>query len=238
MKKEPFISVIVPTFNEEKYIEPTLKALRGQDYNGKYEIIVADGMSKDNTVKIAKKYADKIVLVKKKGIAAGRNEGAKIAKGNIFLFIDADTIVLYNTISKIVKTFQKKDVVAATCAIMPLSSKNKNFTLYLIFNQFVKASLKTTKPQIAGICCAFRREAFEKVYGFDERLETAEDFDLAERISKLGKVVFVEDTLVITSPRRLDAWGATKSARRYITHYFNYLLTGNGLSMKKYRPIR
>ena len=91
-----FISIIIPTLNEEKYIENTLKALKNQDYNGKYEIIVADGMSKDRTVKIAQKYADKVIKVKKPGISAGRNAGAGIAKGGIFLFIDADTIVFPN----------------------------------------------------------------------------------------------------------------------------------------------
>jgi glycosyltransferase involved in cell wall biosynthesis len=50
----PFISVIVPSYNEEKYIGNTLRALRNQDYAGRYEIIVVDGMSKGDTVKIAR----------------------------------------------------------------------------------------------------------------------------------------------------------------------------------------
>ena len=128
--KKPFVSVIIPTLNEEKYIEKTLKALKNQDFEGKFEIIVADGMSKDNTVKIAEKYADKVILVKKKGIAAGRNEGARVAKGDVLIFVDADTVLLPNTISELVKAFKDKKVVGAACPIIPLSAKIENFFFY------------------------------------------------------------------------------------------------------------
>jgi glycosyltransferase involved in cell wall biosynthesis len=60
------VSVIIPTYNEENYIKNCILALRNQDYKGEYEIIVSDGNSKDNTVKIAKKFADKVVVCEKK----------------------------------------------------------------------------------------------------------------------------------------------------------------------------
>jgi glycosyltransferase involved in cell wall biosynthesis len=60
------VSVIVPTYNEERYIKFCILALKNQDYNGEYEIIVSDGGSKDNTVKIARKLADKVIICKKK----------------------------------------------------------------------------------------------------------------------------------------------------------------------------
>jgi glycosyltransferase involved in cell wall biosynthesis len=119
------VSIIIPTLNEEKYIESTLKALKNQDYKGKYEMIVADGLSKDNTVKIAKKYVDKVVLVKEKGIAKGRNAGAKVAKGNILLFIDADTILLFNGLTELIEPFKRKNIVGVTCPIIPISQKQK-----------------------------------------------------------------------------------------------------------------
>jgi glycosyltransferase involved in cell wall biosynthesis len=59
MRKNPIISVIIPTYQEEKYIEPTLIALSNQTLKReKYEIIISDANSKDNTLKIARKYAD------------------------------------------------------------------------------------------------------------------------------------------------------------------------------------
>ena len=236
--KKSIVSVIIPTLNEEKYLEPTLKAVKNQDYEGKCEVIVADGNSKDNTVKIAKKYADKVIVVKKKGVSAGRNAGAKVAKGDILIFLDADTIVLFNTLSEIVKAFKNKKVVGVACSVLPTSVKASDFAIYWLYNNFVKMSLKRKKPQVAGMCCVYSKKAFEKVGGFDEKLYVYEDLDLSARIAKLGKIAFIENTLVLTSPRRFEAWGKTKAARKYIVTYLNYLLAGKKVPPNEYKPVR
>jgi glycosyltransferase involved in cell wall biosynthesis len=233
-----FLSVIIPTFNEEKYIALTLESLKNQDYEGSYEIIVADGMSDDGTVKIAKKYADKIVLVERGGPAAGRNEGAKIAKGGILLFVDADTILLPNTLSELSKPFIDERVVGVACSVLPLSSKIKDFLLYRFLSEFVNISIKLKRAQIPGICCAYRRDAFEKVGGFDENLGSLEDFDLSRRIAKLGKIVYVGSTFVLTSHRRIETWGRLKSIRKYLKLYGKYLLAKNSLGKDEYPSVR
>jgi glycosyltransferase involved in cell wall biosynthesis len=237
MRELPFVSVIIPTLNEECYIENCLKALKDQDYKGKFEIIVADGKSEDKTVKIAKKYADKVVVVKKRGISVGRNAGARIAKGEIFLFMDADTVAAFNLITEIVKGF-KKNVVGVTCPVVPLSANMSEFLLYWFYNQFMKASLHTKKPQVAGTCCAYKREAFEKVNGFNENIKAWEDYDMSERISKLGKIKCVDSTFVMTSPRRIRKWGKTKAALKYAKVYTTYLLAGVTPKINEYTPVR
>jgi len=231
------ISIIIPTLNEEKCIELTLKAFKNQDYKGKYEIIVADGMSKDNTVKIARKHANKVVLVRKKGIGVGRNEGAKVARGEILIFVDADTILQSNGLSELSKPFQNKKVVGVACPIVPISSKPRDLMLYRTFNQFMIMSIKSKKAQIPGICCAYRKNAFEKVGGFDERLDTLEDYELSRKIAKIGKIVFVKDTFALTSMRRVESWGRMKSVRKYIRLYLKYVL-GKGFDRDQYGPIR
>jgi cellulose synthase/poly-beta-1,6-N-acetylglucosamine synthase-like glycosyltransferase len=224
--------------NEGKYIERTLKALRGQDYKGRYEIIVVDGRSKDNTVKIARKYADKVILTKRRGIAIQRNAGAKIAGGEILLFIDADTMLLFNALSEMSKAFKNKRVVGATCPIIPLTPKLEFFFFFWLFNRYAKSSIQRKRARVAGACCAYRKKVFEKIGGFNERLETYEDLDLSERISKFGKIAFIENTLALTSVRRLKAWGIRKAAGKYIISHFKYLLTGKGMKIKEYKPIR
>ncbi len=236
MKTE--ISVILPTLNEGRYIESTLKSIMNQDYKGGYEIIVADGMSKDNTVRIARKFADKVITVKQKGVSAGRNEGAKIAKGEILLFLDADTILLFNGLTEISKPFRTKKVVGVACHVLPTSPEAKDFALYWSFNQFMKRSIKSKKPQIPGICCAYRKKAFEEVGGFNEYLDTLEDFDLSERISKEGKIVLIKNTLALTSHRRIKKWGRMKSIRKYLKLYFNYIIRKKTFHRNDYRPIR
>ena len=91
------ISIIIPAYNEEKYLPKLLECIKKQTYKG-YEIIVADAGSKDRTGQIAKKYGCKVV---KGGMpAVGRNNGAKVAKGNILLFLDADVQINRDFIKK------------------------------------------------------------------------------------------------------------------------------------------
>jgi len=231
------ISVIVPSLNEEKYIEPTLKALRNQDYKGEYEIIVVDGGSKDKTVKIAKKYADKVIVVGK-GIGKGRNEGAKVAKGDIFIFVDADTILLFNVLTEIKKSFRKKGVVGASCPVLPISAQVKDFMPYWIYNLFAKSTTKTDKSRLATICFACRKDVFEKVGGFREDDKIGEDFDLTEKLSKIGEIRFTEETLAMTSPRRLRHWGRLKGVGKYMGFYLTRLITGSSVEAEKYVPVR
>jgi glycosyltransferase involved in cell wall biosynthesis len=237
MKELPFVSVIIPSLNEEKYIENCLKALRVQDYKGSFEIIVVDGGSRDKTVEIAKKYADKVIVINRKGVSAGRNAGAREARGEILLFIDADTVAAFNLITELVKGF-KKGVVGTTCQALPLSSNISEFMIYWFYNQFMKASLQTKKPQVAGFCCAYKKEVFKKVGGFDEKLYSYEDFDFSERASKFGRISCVGSTFVMTSPRRIRKWGKTKAAMKYLKSYITYLLTGKGFKGREYPPIR
>lgn len=234
---KPLISIIIPTLNEEKYIGSTLESVKNQDYKGEYEIIVVDSMSKDNTVKIARKYTDKIIFVKKKGVGIARNEGAKAAEGEILLFVDADTILQPNGLSELSKPFQDKKVVGAACPIVPFSSKSEDLRLYQGFNQFMKMSIKLKKAQIPGICCVYRKSAFEKIGGFGEKLDDLEDYYLSGKISKLGKLVYVKDTFALTSVRRVESWGRIESVRKYVKLYFKYVL-GKGFDRCQYKAIR
>jgi glycosyltransferase involved in cell wall biosynthesis len=236
--KNPKISVIIPTLNEEKYIEKTLLALRAQTIRVPYEIIVSDGKSKDTTIKIAKKYANKIVIYNKKGISIGRNLGAKYAEGEILVFIDADTIVLPNTLEEIYKEVRKKNVALVSCPVAPSYYSPSLYFLYWLYNQFSKNTIKIGKPQIAGMFMATKRKIFNSVGGFDENLKILEDYDFSDKVSKLGEVKIVDSTFVLTSPRRIEKWGKAKGAARYLGIYLAYLLTGKDIGWKIYKPVR
>jgi len=236
--KNPKISVIIPTLNEEKYLEKTLLSIKAQTIKQPYEIIVSDGKSKDRTVEIAKKYADKIVICNKKGISVGRNLGAKYAEGEILVFVDADTILLPNTLEEVYKEVKKKNVALVSCPVAPSSYSPSFYFLYWFYNQFSKNSIKVGKPQIAGMFMATKKEIFNLVGGFDEKLKILEDFDFSERVSKFGKVKIVESALVLTSPRRIEKWGKAKGAAKYLAIYLAYLLTRRDVGWKIYKPIR
>jgi glycosyltransferase involved in cell wall biosynthesis len=232
------VSVIIPTYNEEDYIRFCILALKNQGYKGKYEIIVSDGGSEDNTVKIAKKLADKVIVCKKRGVSVGRNAGAKVASGDILIFVDADTIVMPNLISEFVKSLRRKNVVGVTCPILPFSMEIHHQFFFQLVNLFIKSSIWTKKPQVFGICCGYKKDVFEKVNGFNERLKTCEDLDLSKRIGKYGKIVFTDKTFVVTSIRRIKKWGTIKIIRKYVSNYFNYILKGESFTLREYKPVR
>ncbi len=236
--KKPFISVIIPALNEEKYIENTLRAIKNQDYKGSYEIIVADGISTDKTVEIAKKYTNKIIRVRKKGIGAGRNAGALHAKGDILLFVDADTIPSANLFSNIVKAFKKRDVVAAACKFYPINPDKSIATIYKIYNKFMKLSIKFKNAGIAGMCCAYRTSIFRQLGGFDETLSTFEDADLSRRANKLGRIILLKNTVALTSGRRIAKWGAKNAFFSYLFNFMKFYLVGRGYTADRYKPVR
>lgn len=234
---KPKISVVIPALNEEKYIEQTLKSIRNQDYGGRVEIVVVDGGSKDRTVKIARKYADK-VMIAKRGVAKERNAGALAAASKLMVFVDADTILFYNTLSQLEKDFDDKSVVASTCPIISTTQAVKDFMPYVIFSQMVKLSIKAKRAMISGSCFACRKDIFEDVGGFDEDMQTGEDFEFSSKLSKRGKIVFNERTFVMTSPRRIVKWGVGKGASKYMEFYIKNHLIGRNISMKEYGYVR
>src|SRR4051812_40587957 len=88
------LSVIIPTYKEEKWIADTLKQFKALDIP--HEIIVSDGRSLDRTVAIALRHTDKVVVYSgagKHNAAIGRNDGAKVASGEFLVFVDSSTVI-------------------------------------------------------------------------------------------------------------------------------------------------
>lgn len=229
---KPKISVIIPTLNEEKYIESTLFHIKKQK---PFEIIVADSYSKDKTVKIAKKYGAKIVFVKRKNAAAGRNAGAKVARGDILLFLDADTIAFANLLSTIEKDFSHRGTVGWTCAIYAFSPSWKEHLVYSAFNHFVQSSIAMKRPKAAGIVIAVRKDVFDKIGGFNENMDVFEDFDFCLKTKKFGGFRYSGRTCVYTSTRRIQRWGILSSIKRYTRMYLRKMIRNEKFL---YEPVR
>lgn len=91
--KLPTISVVMPTLNSQRTLDICLRSIASQDYQGKVEIVIADGGSSDGTLKIAKRYKTRIIYNKLKTGEAGKAIGARSSKGEILAFIDSDNIL-------------------------------------------------------------------------------------------------------------------------------------------------
>jgi glycosyltransferase involved in cell wall biosynthesis len=197
------VSIIVPTLNEEALIGKVLQNARKVAPGS--EIIVVDGGSKDGTRKIAIKYA--IVLRAKGRVGAARNFGARAAKNDILLFLDADTFLNKTFLERALSAFHDPKVVGAGGRIMPERLDPLERLFFEICNLMIAASFAIQKPNLAGTCVMYRKSAFFRAGGFDETRAASEDFDLTERIAKVGKVKFLWRVNTRTAKRRLAELG-------------------------------
>ncbi|MEW6723061.1 MAG: glycosyltransferase [Candidatus Micrarchaeota archaeon] len=234
------ISIVIPTLNEANYVDVTLFHARRLN---PYEIIVADSHSEDGTVKIARKYGAKVVYAKRGTASYGRNAGAKAAKGDVILFLDADSIVFPNLLEVLKKDFSNEKVVGWTCLIHGFTPSWRQISIYNLSNdicEFLTNHLKT--PHSPGVVIAVRRKAFESAGGFDERLRVMEDHDFTMRVGRLGHFKFSKETCVYTSTRRISKFGAPDFIKKFSKVYLHYVLDKRALRKNmhkiKYEPIR
>jgi len=230
------VSVVIPALNEERYIGYVFEGLRRQTFK-EFEVIVADGGSTDKTIKLAKKYGARVVIERRKGIARGRNAGAKLARGEILIFLDADTKPSSRLIESYVNGL-KGDVVAATGPILPLEKTRKSVEWGYKFVSivFVKLAIKIGRPTIVGSNFAVRKDIFEKAGGFNSNLMTYEDWDLSKRLKEYGRIRYINDAVVYTSARRIFAWGIRGFFDFHVGNIIRYNLLKK--PKNKYEPIR
>ena len=198
--------------NEENYLPLLFESLKKQRFPD-YEIIVADAGSKDRTVEIAKKYNCKIV--KGGSPAQGRNNGAKLAKGDFLLFLDADVILPEDFFKKTLDELKKRKLKIATFSLMPCRKDKFVRLLFNIFYNLPIFFMERTLPHAAmGILIS--KDIFDKIKGFDETIKMAEDHDLARRAEKLGKYGVLRSTKIFISERRFETDGWLKTFLKYI----------------------
>jgi glycosyltransferase involved in cell wall biosynthesis len=198
------ISVVIPVYNEEKYLPACLKSLFDQVEKPK-EVIIVDNNSTDQTVALAKKFPVKIVTEKKQGITWARNRGFNEAQGDIIARCDADCLLPKDWIKRIADQFSQKNIDGLTGPVkfydLPLQSK-------LISEIYLKNLywLQGRKNILIGPNMAISQKIWQKIK--DEVCtndqEVHEDIDLAIHINKNHGKIFVDDQLVVLiSARRI-----------------------------------
>ena len=221
------LSIIIPTLNEEKYLPKLLESIKAQGFED-YEIIVSDGKSKDKTRKLAKKFGCKVVDgIGRPGI--GRNKGAKIAKGEYYLFLDADVILTKNFLNEVIEEFEKRNLDIGFCNAQPLEDTLGNrlyLGIYFVFNSI----MQFIKPFGAGFCLLVRRDLHNKLGGFNEKLYYLEDVDYIQRSVKIGKFRVLKPQ-VLMSMRRYIMEGKWNSLARYVRVYL-YRVKGKEVTGK------
>jgi len=220
------ISFIIPTLNEGKAIEKTLSGLKL--YSGPCEIIVSDGGSNDETVVIARRYTDKVVVHDRnvrQTIAGGRNAGAAIATGEFLVFIDADVSIfdIDEFMRRALANFEKRKKLVALTVRYKILPENETFADRLVFGTLIGSFVLFNNYLHVGVSGGefqmMYKWAFEKVSGFDEKLVAAEDGDMFARLGKIGRTRCDSSLTIYHSGRREHAIGWPKLIRQWMTNY-------------------
>lgn len=233
--KQAKISVIIPTYNEEKNIRKTLIAVSNQRINVPYEIIVVDGQSSDNTVKVAKEFAT-VLISPKKGKTFQLNYAAEKALGNIFFFLDADTLIDPHFLLNIYTKF-KKDKTLLACSArfkyfdgkairFKIGSLKLTITSYFFQNVFVHMWYFFKSlfgyPELSGCNITVRGDIFFKVGGFKQPPNSlgidkvfSDSLLYFIKTTRYGKIKTFNFISVFTSGRNLTVQRSVKRIQQY-----------------------
>ena len=214
----PLVSVIIPTKNSERTIRACLESVRAQTYRN-FEIVVVDNFSTDSTTRIAKEYADVVLLAGPERTSQVK-QGAANSKGDFIYKIDSDFVLEPFVLEKAVKV--ALDEKAVGVIIPNLSYPKISFWSEVRF--FERLSYVGSKQIEAARF--IRRDAYDRVGGHDGTLVAYEEHDLHNRVSRLGKIVRIEDASEwhLGEPKHLadivtTNWYYGKTAIRYIRRY-------------------
>ncbi len=224
------ISVVIPTYNEEKHIRFCLKSLV-KCKTKKYEIIIVDAKSTDKTAEICKEYTDKILIEnKKEGIAAARNKGANIAKGDIIAFLDADSIPKEGWLDYVEKAMADNVIAVSGPVEYGINWLDYIYKLLFLIN------LNKILFNFSLIYCnnsAWRRDKFLELGGYKNVI--GEDFDLCMRARKYAKkIVIVPGMVVRLSARRFKKEGVLSTHYLWIKSNI-YALSGKSVPFENYK---
>ncbi|MEM6337175.1 MAG: glycosyltransferase [Bacteroidota bacterium] len=224
------LSVIIPTLNEEKLIAgllgrftPALRERFG------LELIVTDGGSTDRTLELCEGHVDQIVQHtggERQTIGQGRNAGARVAQGEMLLFLNADVTLpsdLAGFLDALSAAVQEKGIATCRVQVHPdhatVADRLVLGTCDRIFWLFNRLGIGMGR----GECHAVRRALFEQVGRYDERLIAGEDFDLYHRIAGLlraegERIPFLWEWTIYEDPRRYRELGYARTMWAWFTN--------------------
>jgi glycosyltransferase involved in cell wall biosynthesis len=217
---QPVLSVIVPVLNAASTLGQQLEALARQANNGAWEVVVADNGSTDGSPELAAAWQDKLPALRiidasdRRGAGATRNAAARVARGDVFAFCDADDVVQPGWIEAHAAAARVHDLAAG--AIFHFSEKGTVAPFRR--RPSTKASVVLGfLPFADGANLMVVREAFEAVGGFSEDLDHSGDVDLSWRLQLAGYKLHFEPAAVVAKRdkahledlwRQEVAWGA------------------------------
>ncbi len=198
------ISVIIPTLDEERSLPETIRSCREA---GPCEVVVADGGSKDRTLEVAGRHADAAISAPR-GRASQMNAGAAVARGDILLFLHADTRLPPRGLDSVLDAMKDRALVGGAFRIRLTASPGAGAgtrAALRIIGGAIGLRARLTRSCTGDQAMFLRTAAFRAAGGFPE-IPLMEDVELSGRMAREGKTVLLP-LQVRSSGRRWEAWG-------------------------------
>ena len=228
MELEPKISLIIPAYNEERYLTACLESVLRNAATQLFEIIVIDNASTDQTAKIATSFSGvRVVREEQKGLTRARQRGFTEARGDILAYIDADTRLPLGWIEQVLTEFRREPNLASLSGPYIYYDLDPFQQLLIKFYWSILAwpSYLIIGYLLVGGNFAIRKEVLTKMNGFDTSIEFyGEDTNIARRAKSFGLVKFKLSFFIYSSARRLKGQGFIKTAWLYIVNFLSEVL--------------
>jgi rSAM/selenodomain-associated transferase 2 len=224
-------SIIVPVLHESNRINSLIEHLYTLEGDQHYEIIVADGSATKDTIN-AIKDENVISITAPKGRAIQMNTGASIAKGEILIFLHADTTLPSNALLRIGEILRNKQYVGGAFDLKIDSASM--FLRYMSFTANIRS--RFTRIPYGDQVLFMRKEYFHRIGGFKE-IPLMEDVELMKRIKKRGGAVYILKEKVITSARKWEREGFIRTwLKNHLIRFLYFLgVDTNTLAKLYYR---
>lgn len=216
----PFVSVIVPVYNDPEGVRVTLESLTEQTY-ANYEIVVVDNRSTDETRDIAADFAERFDTVtvlderREQSSYAARVRGMRYASGDVFAFIDADMTVERDWLDSAIERMEDERVDYMACNVQLYTSGEESFIgKYNRLNGFPIDRYISTFHFAPTCCLLVRREVIESVGTFDTRFVSSGDREFGHRVHAAGFDLGYADDVPMYHPTRTTLKSLVKKAIR------------------------
>lgn len=197
-KMNPKISIVMPSYNQGKYIEASIKSVLNQNYQ-QIELIVVDNMSTDSTINVLNRYKSKIKIVREKdnGQTNAINKGFKVATGEVISYLNSDDLLEPKALVHVADYFvhnPKSKIIYGKGQF--ISAKGGFISFY--HTQYPTLSSLFKECVISQPTVFMRKKVYEEIGLFDENLNYAMDYDYWIRVTKKYKFYFLDKTLAST----------------------------------------
>ena len=214
----PYVSIVIPVYNEEKYISSCLQSIKDLDYpEDRFEIIVVDNGSTDSSLNIVKSFNVKLLCLPDVNVGAVRNFGALHARGSVIAFVDSDCTVDRDWLNLGIERILQGPNIVVGGSLRLRTDPYWVEKYWLLENK----DYPSTPSDLLGSCIIIRRMHFELINGFEEGITSGEDTDFSHKLKGCGLDVLIDPVVgVVHLGNPTNIWSFVK---RQIWHSENYV---------------